>query len=65
MIFIPGLVFEGAYNTESYTFNKSKWQVLIMAGPGVVLTSVILAYSFVYVFGYSPFMSVSEGLIIG
>ena len=25
MIFIPGLVFEGAYNTDGYTFNKSKW----------------------------------------
>jgi hypothetical protein len=24
MIFIPGLVFEGAYNTDGYTFNKSK-----------------------------------------
>ena len=25
MIFIPGLVFEGSYNTDGYTFNKSKW----------------------------------------
>ena len=25
MIFIPGLVFEGSYNTDTYVFGKSKW----------------------------------------
>jgi len=25
MIFIPGLVFEGAYNSDTYVFGKSKW----------------------------------------
>jgi len=62
MIFIPGLIFEGAYNTDGYVFNKSKWQVLIMAGPGVLITSFILAYSFVYLFGYEAHLTVSEAL---
>lgn len=65
MVFIPALIFEGAYNTDAYVFNKSKWQVLIMAGPGVLITSFILAYSFVYLFGYSGKLSVSEALVIG
>jgi uncharacterized membrane protein YjjP (DUF1212 family) len=25
MVFIPGLVFEGAYNSDGYVLNKSKW----------------------------------------
>lgn len=65
MIFIPGLVFEGAYNTDGYTFNKSKWQVLMMAGPGVLITSVVIAYTLMYLFGYSDEISMGEALVIG
>ena len=65
MIFIPGLVFEGSYNTDGYTFSRSKWQVLIMAGPGVLLTAIIIAYSLVFLFGYQDRISVSEALVIG
>jgi NhaP-type Na+/H+ or K+/H+ antiporter len=64
MIFIPGLVFEGAYNTDAYVFSKSKWQVLIMAGPGVLITSFILAWAFTDLFNYSS-ISFSEALVIG
>lgn len=65
MVFIPALVFEGSYNTDAYVFNKSIWQVLIMAGPGVIITSFILAYSFVYLFGYQGKLTVGEALVIG
>jgi NhaP-type Na+/H+ or K+/H+ antiporter len=64
MIFIPGLVFEGAYNTDGYTFNKSKWQVLMLAGPGVVLSSVFIACALIYLFGYGESLSMSEALLI-
>lgn len=64
VIFIPGLLFEGAYNTHGYTFNKSKWQVLLLAGPGVVMTAFAIAYSFKYVFKYNT-LSISEALVIG
>lgn len=64
VIFIPGLLFEGAYNTHGYTFNKSKWQVLLLAGPGVVMTAFAVAYSFKYVFKYNN-LSISEALVIG
>lgn len=63
-IFIPGLVFEGAYNTDAYVMRKSKWQVLIMAGPGVLITSFILAWAFTDLFSYTS-ISFSEALIIG
>jgi NhaP-type Na+/H+ or K+/H+ antiporter len=64
MIFIPGLVFEGAYNTDAYVFGKSKWQVLIMAGPGVLITSFILAWAFTDLFNYTD-INFSEALVIG
>lgn len=63
VIFIPGLLFEGSYNTHGYTFNKSKWQVLMLAGPGVIVTALLLAYSFKYLFFYN--LTISEALVIG
>lgn len=63
MIFIPGLVFEGAYNTDPYVFGKSKWQVLMLAGPGVVLCAFVLAWGLIKLFGYK--ISFSEALVIG
>lgn len=52
MVFIPGLVFEGAYNSDGYVLNKIKWQILLLAGPGVLITSVILAYGLKFIFRY-------------
>ena len=64
MIFIPGLVFEGAYNTDPYVFGKSKWQILIMAGPGIILVSYVLAWSFTDLFKYTT-ISFNEALLVG
>lgn len=64
MVFIPGLIFEGAYNADVYVLNKSKWQILMLAGPGVLITSFILAYALKYIFGYSE-LSLPEALVIG
>lgn len=41
MIFIPGLIFESAYNTDGFILGRSKWQILIMAGPGVILSTIM------------------------
>ena len=35
-LFLPGLVFESAYNSDSFTLNRNKWQVLLMSGPGAL-----------------------------
>lgn len=65
MIFIPGLMFESAYNTDGYVIAKSKWQILILAGPGVLLTAVVIALSLLYVFQYSDKLTLPEALVIG
>ena len=65
MIFIPTLIFESSYNSNGYTMNKSKWQILLMAGPGVLVTTVIVAFSLQYIFGYKDTLSISEAMVIG
>ena len=65
MIFIPGLIFESAYNTEGYTLYRTKWQILLLAGPGVIATTVILSYGLLYLFGYKDDISFEEALVIG
>ena len=65
LIFIPGLIFEGAYNANGYVLGRSKWQVLLMAGPGVLVTSFILAIALQYLFFYSEEISLAQSLVIG
>lgn len=64
-IFIPGLVFEGAYNTDGYVMSKSKWQILLLAGPGVLITTGVLAMALIYIFGYGDKITMQEALVIG
>ncbi|KAJ8598440.1 hypothetical protein CTAYLR_006856 [Chrysophaeum taylorii] len=40
---IPILVFESAFNTETHIFAKLKWQILTLAGPGVIVASILTA----------------------
>ena len=52
IIFIPALVFESAYNTDSYVLYKSKWQILMLAGPGVLMSAFGIALLIYGVLGY-------------
>lgn len=65
MVFIPGLVFEGAYNSDGYVMGKSKWQVLLLAGPGVLIPTFMLAFGLKYIFGYSNDITTGEAMVIG
>ena len=37
LIFIPALIFGSAFTINFHTFKRTAWQVLLLAGPGVVL----------------------------
>lgn len=65
VIFIPCLVFESAYNTDGHVMAKSKWQIAILAGPGVIVTAFCVAVFLQYVLRYSDKISFSEALVIG
>lgn len=65
LIFIPALVFESAYNTDGYVMSKSKWQVAMLAGPGVLLSSVCIAFFLRYCLFYQDDLTIWESLVIG
>ena len=52
MIFIPTILFESAYNADSYVFKKEIYQCLILAGPGVFIGAMILGLAWNYLLGY-------------
>ena len=43
-VFIPVLIFEGAFNCDWYTFKRSLINILILAAPGVLIGAVIYCY---------------------
>lgn len=45
-IFIPVLIFESAFNSDPFVFKKEIYQILILAGPGVLIGTFILAFFF-------------------
>jgi len=52
MIFIPTILFESAFNADSYVFKKEILQCLILAGPGVLIGALMLGFSWNYLLGY-------------
>ncbi|KAH8064993.1 potassium:proton antiporter [Aureococcus anophagefferens] len=39
--FVPILVFESAFMTDTHIFSRQKWQILTLAGPGVLVASIL------------------------
>ena len=64
MVFIPGLVFNSAYNIDGYITKKSKWQLMILAGPILLATGLIFALILKYPFFYGD-ITFAECAIIG
>ena len=56
-IFIPGLLFESAFDADYHTFSKEMNQALLLAGPGVVvntfLTGILMKYCTDYAWSWS------------
>jgi NhaP-type Na+/H+ or K+/H+ antiporter len=65
MIFIPTIIFESAYNSDPFTIKRQIWQILLLAGPGVVVGALIITIGFNYALGYSSELSVAGGLTFG
>ena len=53
MIFIPTLIFESGMNIEWYVFKKAFVNILILAGPGVLYGSFLLAAGLKWIIGYT------------
>ncbi|UJR34452.1 hypothetical protein I4U23_021859 [Adineta vaga] len=52
-IFLPLLIFDSAFNGHFHIVKKQLLSAIILAGPGVLITTVIIAISGVYIFPYN------------
>lgn len=52
-VFIPVLIFESAFNCDWYIFRRSLVNIVVLAGPGVLLGAVLLGFSIKFLLGYS------------
>lgn len=52
MLFMPALIFESAFKTDWYIFRKIIWQVLLMAGPILILAITMSAVMMYSILGY-------------
>jgi len=52
MIFIPTLIFESGFNADWYVFKKVIINVFLLAGPGVLIGAVFLAFFLKVILGY-------------
>ena len=65
MIFIPTIIFESAYNSDPFTTKRQFWQIILLAGPGVVVGALLITLGFNYGLGYSNELSIAGGLTFG
>jgi len=52
-VFIPVLIFESAYNCNWYVFKKAMLNIILLAGPGVLIGAVMIAFTLKLLLGYS------------
>jgi CPA1 family monovalent cation:H+ antiporter len=52
IIFLPPLIFEGAFNSDWYIFRKQSVQIFILAFPSVVISALVIMFSLKIVIGY-------------
>ncbi|XP_048463260.1 sodium/hydrogen exchanger 10-like [Rhincodon typus] len=65
--FMPVLIFSSAFEIESHIFLKSLSQVVILAGPGLILSSAMIALMAVkvYTFNWDWYVGMMFGSILG
>lgn len=51
--FAPTLAFTGAYNTYWYSFRRSLANIILIAGPGTIIHTFILAFIMKNILGYT------------
>jgi len=65
LVFLPPLIFESAFNSDWHIFKVELWQILVMAGPMVIGSTVLSAVMMTYVFGYTGEFTWQASLMFG
>eukprot|EP01022_Parablepharisma_sp_SALTPOND_P016874 TRINITY_DN2581_c0_g1_i1.p1 TRINITY_DN2581_c0_g1~~TRINITY_DN2581_c0_g1_i1.p1 ORF type:complete len:1025 (+),score=74.22 TRINITY_DN2581_c0_g1_i1:1173-4247(+) len=55
LLFIPPLVFDGAFNTNWHVFWKESWQIFLLVTVGVLVTAILIGVFFKYMLNYPEF----------
>jgi len=64
-VFLPALIFESAFNSDWHIFKKIFGQVLIMAGPMLLIATFLSACMMKYVLGYHGDFDFNACLLYG
>lgn len=51
-IFIPVLIFESGFNCDWYVFKRAMVNILLLAGPGVLIGAILLGFCLRIILGY-------------
>lgn len=58
-------MFDSAYNINWHTFKKEFYQILWLAGPGVIVSTLLTAVVLMYCIGYGDVFTWSSALMLG
>ena len=64
-LFLPALIFESAFNSDWHIFKIELGQILIMAGPMLLGSTVLSALMMTYIFGYTGEFTWTASLMYG
>lgn len=66
IIFLPTLIFESAFALDVHTFKKMIGQTIVLAGPGLLVSSFLLSIlsRFIFPYGWSWVVSMLFGTVL-
>ena len=65
IIFIPALIYESALGTDFHMFRREIVSILLLAVPGVLISTIITAVALLYVLQYVDMFSWAEAAVLG
>ena len=55
LVFLPALLFESSFSSDYHTFRREFWQILSLAGPGILVGAVLTGLVIRYVLNYKEY----------
>ena len=65
IIFIPALIYESALGTDFHMFRREIGSILLLAVPGVLVSTIITAIAVLFVLQYDGIFSWAEAAVLG
>ena len=65
LVFLPALLFESSFSSDYHTFRREFWQILSLAGPGILVGAVLTGLVIRYVLNYKEYFGWADSLMLG